>query len=283
MKFILFNLNSTNKNHVNKIQLAADCYINELSLSEKMLVLMDKSQKGIAQKIKYTFLDKIIEKKICKALEGNYNKWYYILSKDFPKSKYLENKLKMLMGYKHVSASELDTNIFKYIDEHLELNNSLKPHELKVLIVADSNKSINFRLINNLIKQYKAVNIYLKETPTSYTLKRIKEINKEEGTTVDIIKKERKVFTEYQVIYFVDDKRENYPRFRLNKNSLVIDQAFIKNDKFNSNMIFINKYMEQTQLFKNDINELLSKYNKLELAEVIRKTIDKLDKSKDLG
>ena len=274
MKFILFNFNSTNKSHINKIYLDRVSYISELSLSKNILEKMDTAKKSFILKIKCIFLDKLIEKQIYKSLDGYNKKWNYILSNENVNSVYLQTKLKTMCGCKYISAGALDVNIFKYVDEYLEQHSSLKKHELKVLIVTDSNKNINFKLINSLIKQHKNVNIYLKEAPTSYTLKTIRNINKEEGSTVDIIKKERKVFTEYNVIYFVDDIRENYPRFRLNKNSLVIDNSLKEIDKFNSAMIFMEKYIESTEGLKENISYLLSKYSKLELAEVIRKTIN---------
>lgn len=279
MKFILFNVNDTKNNVINKIELSKDCYINEVSLSKTRLEERVCENPKFIQRIKNSFLDRDIHKKILKALEGYNKKWYYILSKDICNVKYITCKTEELLGYKTSSTSELDTNIFKYVDEYVKENNSLKKHELKALLVASTNKNLNFTLINNLIKEYKNVNIYLKEKPSTYTLKQIKQINKNEGTTIEVVKKERKVFTEYNIIYFVDDVRENFPRFRLNKDALVLDVGLCMKDKFNSNLMFINEYMTNEGTIKDNINELLKKYNSLELASIVRKIVNDLDKS----
>ena len=274
MKFILFNINDTNKNIVHKIQLGNKLYINEVSLSKQVLDNMDKLHKGILQTVKYNLMNKNIEGKIFKALEKNSEKWQCIFSKDFPKNKYMSNKMQELLGCKYTSSDELDTNIFKYIDEFLESNSFLNKHELKILIVANANRSINFSLIESLIKEFKNVNMYIKEQPSSYTLKRINQINKSEGSTIDILKKERKAFKEYNVIYFVDDKRENYPRFRTDKNSLVIDESLKLTDKFNSNLIYMDEYLKEENEYKEQIKTLLNQYNRIELAALIRKNVN---------
>lgn len=279
MKFILFNINDTNKNVINKIWFDETSYINEVSFSKDILESMVKDQKGFMTKIKYKLKDKFIEKVILNALGNHDKKWHYILSKNMPENKYLCNKAESLLGYKVTYAHEMDNNIFKYIDEYLIVNNSLKKHELKVLLVVTSNKDLNFTLLNNLIREYKCVNIYLNEKPSSYILKRIKEINKEEGTTIEIVKKERKAFTEYNVIYFADDKKANYPRFRFNKNALVMDIELAYEDKFNSNITFINEYISRKDVLSENVVNLMNTYNGLQLAGVVRKIVNELDKS----
>lgn len=276
MKFILFNINDTNKNYVQKIQVGNKLYIDEVSLSKRVLYSMDKQPQGIIQTVKYNLMNKNIERKIFKALEKNTEKWQCVFAKDFPKSKYMINKTQQLLGYKYTSSDELDTNIFKYIDELLESNSQLNKHELRLLIVANYNKNINFVLIEKLIKVLKNVNIYLKEIPSSYTLKRINQINKNEGATIDILKKEIKSLKEYNVIYFVDDKKENYPRFRTDKNSLLIDENIRLTDKFNSNLIYMQEYLKEENEYKEQINTLLKQYNHIELAGVIRKKCKQL-------
>jgi len=274
MKFILFNLNDINKNKINKIELDNNNYINEISLSKIKLKEIEKENPNILQKIKIRRLDKDIEKKILKSLDGYDKKWYYVLAKDMVCNKYITNKAESLLGYKLTITNEMDVNIFKYINEHLEKNKSLKKHEIKVLMVLNSNKNVNFTLLNNLIKEYKCVNIYIKEKPTTYTLKRIKAINKTEGTTIDVVKRERKVFTEYNVVYFVDDVKESYPRFRLNKQAIILDMSRHENDKFNSCMLFMNEFLSKNDVKKDNLESLIVRYNRLELASLIKKIVN---------
>ncbi len=278
MKFILFNINDTNKNEVKKIELDETHYINEVSLSKGCLDLLSQQPKGIIAKLKYSIKDKNIEKKILKALESYDKKWYFILSKTMQSNKYLANKIESLLGYKLTPVNELNYNIFKYIDEYLEENKNLKKHGLKMLLVANTNKNLNFKLLENLINEYKSVNIYLNEKPSAYTLKKIKGINKNEGTTIEIVKKERKVVAEYNVVYFIDDAKGNYPRLRIDKNALIIDVDNIYNDKFNSSIIFMKDYMINNK-YKSNIDTLIKEYELLELSGIVRKIVNELDKS----
>ena len=271
MKFILFRINDAKKNITKKIQLDKVNYINEVSISREILEKMELEPKGYIEKIKYLIRDKNIKKIILKSLESHDEKWYYIISKDMPKSKYLANKLQELLGYKLANINELDSNIFKYVDDYLTENKLLKKHEIKVLIVANANKNINISLICNLIKEYKSVNIYIKEGATSYLQKRIKEINIAEGTTIDFVSSERKVFKEYNVIYFIDDIKENFLRLRFNKKSLIIDNYFKEHDKYNSNYIFLSEYMKNEAVFVENLNELKRNYNCIDIAQAVCK------------
>lgn len=271
MKFILFNINDTNKDYINKITLDETTYINEVSLSSANL---RKRQTNSMKNLKSKIYDYFLRRKIIKALEGYNKKWYYIISNKISDSKYIATKAQELLGYKLTCTNELDNNIFCYIDEYLKDNSKLNKESLSVLIVGNYNKSLNFKLIENLIKEFKKVNIHLKEKPSPYTLKRIGEINKAHGTTIDVLKKDKKDCTEYNVVYFVDDFASNYPRLRVNKQVLIIDERVKITDKFNSSLIFMNSYLKNNNTNKKILNEMLNDYNALELANVIKKTVN---------
>ena len=273
MKFLLFSVDNIDKNRLDKIYIDGEHYINKVTLSSNTLTNLSQEPKNFLGKLKNILYSKRVDYIILKALEGYDKKWYYVFEKDMGFSQYLTIKLEKLLGYKLLNANELDTNIFKYIEEYSK-NNSLKKHELKVLLVVNNNKNLNFTTINNLIKEYKNVNIYLSEEPTNYILKRIKQINKEEGTTIDIVKKDRKVFNEYDVVYFLDDKKENYPRFRLNKRSLVMDIDLSYKDKYNTSNIFLNDYLLKDEVCKENIEDILKQYNRLEVGKAIMKIVN---------
>lgn len=273
MKFILFNINNTNKTQINKIKLDDKHYLNEVSLSKENLDKIYKQEKSFLKIVRNKWLEKDIEKKIIKSLEAYDKKWYYIISKEILDASYIKNKSAELLGYKLECNNELDNNLLKYIDEYTN-KNSLKKHELKVLLVVSTNNRMNFDLLNSLINKCKSVNIYLKEKPSPYTLKKIKQINKNKGTVIEILKKERKVFSEYNVVYFMDDLSSNYPRFRLNKEALVLDVDMCKKDKFNSSIIFMNKYLTEEGAFKENIDKLLKEYSELEIANMLTKIIN---------
>jgi len=271
MKFILFNINDTSKNYINKIILDDNIYINEVSLS---LAKLKKRQSSSATNLKSRLYDYSVARKIIKALEGYNKKWYYIIGTNISDSKYITIKAQELLGYKLTCTNELDTNMFCYIDEYIKINSKLNKQALNVLIVGNSNKSINFKLIENLIKEFKSVNIHLKEKPSHYTLKKISEINKAHGTSIDVLTKDKKDCTEYNVVYFIEDYAKNYPRLRLNKHALIIDESIKKTDKFNTNVVFMNEYLSKSSVNKENLEKLLNSYNILELANVIKKTIN---------
>jgi len=279
MKFILFDAQDISKTVLNKIQLEDNDYVNEIIISKNILDRMNIQPKSIIEKLKYKINDRRIEKTILHSLENHDKKWNYILSKNInKKNMYLESKIQQLLGYKISNISEMETNIFKYIDEYVN-ENKLKKHEIKMLLVIANCKNLNITLLSKLIGEYKAVNIYLSDKPSEYILKRIGQINKTEGTTIEILNKERKSFTEYNVIYFIDDFRQNYPRFRLNKNAKVLDLEEAKKDKYNSNIVYLNTYINKQYVNVKNIQELKEKYNFIELAVAINKITNVLDKS----
>ena len=274
MKFILFKLSdSDKKNIIKKINLGKGYYINQICLSKENLDKRLEEKTNFIQNIKNILYDRSLKKKVLKALEKHDKKWYYVLSKDFlpTETNYLTNKLQELLGYKYTAAKELDNNIFKYMEEHTNKLNA-KVHDAKVLVVWSNINNFNLQLIKNLIKEFKNVNIYLNNKPSSYILKQIKQVNKNEGTAIEIVKKEKKSFTEYNLIYFADDLKHNYPRFRMGKDALIIDESFNATDKFNSNIIFMNDYMSSIE--SNEMYGLIDSYNKLELASIIRKIVN---------
>ncbi len=277
MKFILFDISNEAKSVINKIELNDSCSIDEVVISKKQLDMMAAIPNTLIKKIKYKLQDRQLEKIILQALSPYNKKWYYILSNNFQGAKYLTDKAQSLLGYNLPMSNELNNNIFKYINEYIAVDN-IKAHQVKVLIVANNEKNIDITMMGKLIGEYKQLDIYLKAKPSSYFSKRINDINIKEGTTIDILKNDKKAFAEYNVIYFVDDFRKNYPRFRLSKKSLIVDLSLVEGDKFNSNLIFMNGYLKNVCARKENIELLLTKYNAVQLATVVKETINSLDK-----
>lgn len=270
MKFILFKLNDTNKTIINDLQTGN---IKEITLSKKMLnERLNRKPKGIS-KLKNAFYDNSLRKKILKALKPYDKKWYYLLSKEFNfnESNYLVTKAQELLGYKFNVVGEMDKNIVKYIDEYVA-SRSVKKHEIRCLVICSNLSNLSFDVIKRLIKEYKTVNIYLNEKPTNYIIKQINKINKEEGTTIELVKKEKKQLTEFNVVYFVDDVKESYPRLRLNKKALIIDLNV--EDKFNSNIMFLKGYITENNIESEKIRKYIDEYGLLEFASIVKKIVN---------
>lgn len=277
MKFILFNMFDGKKNEIKKIILDNNSYIYEVNLSKEKLLerLKRDNRKGVFNKIKKVFYDKSFIKLVIKALEVSKNKWGYIFSNNLniDEIKFLENKIQSVLGYKIIVPSELTNNAIKYLDEFCN-SKGLEKHSINALIVCSENKNLNIFFVKKLIKECKTINIYLKEKPSSYILKQIKLINKEEGSAIDIINKEKKNLKEYDFIYFIDDEIKNYPRLRLKKDALILDNLDARKDKYNSNYIYLTDYLQRDDINKEEVLMLKNRYDELELAATIRKVIN---------
>lgn len=273
MEFILFNVeDSLKKTKIIKHEISEKCYINEIVLSGLKQWLENKP--GCINKIKMNLLEKRLKKDVKKALNGNLTKWYYALNnnivKDEKMTKYLKIELQKILGYEFVESDEMKQNLTKYIDEHVN-KISIKDEQVKMLMVYKKEKDIDISLIDSLIKKYKTVNIYLLEKPTEYILNRISNINIQNGTTIEIIKQGKKAFLEYDVIYFVNGLKSEFPRLRFNKKALIIDNITASKDKYNSNVIYI-KNNEKLNL--NNIYRLQQNYGDLKLAQIVKKIVN---------
>ena len=124
-----------------------------------------------------------------------------------------------------------------------------------------------------IVETYKKVDIFLKEKPTEYALKQVKLINKTIGSTIEFIKPDKKALKEYDVVYFVDTYKENFPRLRLRKEALIIDKSYEADDKYNSNILYVNRLIENNELNKENIQTICDSYGKLKASAVICKLL----------
>ena len=273
MKFILFDINDNNKTKINNYYFDKDKNneIKEINISSKDLKKMMNKDKSIFNKINKKIVIKKFEKIIKKVLLNDDFKWYYFLSKNFTSEQknFLKIEFESLLGYEFIISSEMDKNIFKYID-NFALESNLKLQDIKILLVYPNSISLSLSLVKNLLNEYKNVDIYINENPSNYILKQIKNINKNYGTTTEILKYDKKSFKEYNVIYFVNLFRNDFSKFRFNKNALIIDNNLAYDDKYNSYNIFVKNYIDCKD---NDINYLIEKYGKLEIAVTFKNTI----------
>lgn len=266
MKFVLFNVkDNIDKVKIEKHNIDEDKYLVEINLSKKLLDKRLDNKKGFLKNLKNEYIDKKLHKEILKAIDNIDTKWYYALSMEISKNidytKYVEILSNSILGYKYIVSDEMVVNAIKHIKKHeVELKNT------KVLLVYKEER-INLTLIQNLISEIKTVNIYA-ENASKYFQKQIARINKTEGTTIEIIKGGKKAFTEYNVVYFVDAIKQDYPRFRINKKALVIDKEY--EDEFNSNIVFLDSFMKTYKDTKK-IEELINNYGKCIIATYINK------------
>lgn len=272
MMFVLFNIdNNINKVTLKKRYFQENKYLLEICISEKYLDKRLLVKKSFIKNIQDKVIDKKIKKEILKALENVDTKWYYTLSNEIIECdnyrKYLENLCNSMLGYKYVVQNEMVTNTIKHIKKYAD-NNNLNLRNLKTLVIYKE-EDINFSFIKNLISEIKTVNVY-KNNVSKYEEKQIAKINKEEGTSVEIIKNGKKSFLDYNVLCFIDGLKLDFPRFRINKKAQVLD--IDTEDIFNSNIVFLDNLMSKNTNEGNEtIQNLIESYGKCVVATYINK------------
>lgn len=272
MKFILFSLGENNKKSIiiNEYGILNDSKIKEIVLSKsKLNSIINLKQKG-----KINILDKIktnvFKAKLTRVINlKNDEDTRYILDEGLNiTDRHVKELISMIeeLGLKKIaSLNEMDRNIFKYIDEY-GIKNNINIQDIRMLFVYKDINNIDLNVIREAVKLYKKVNIYLKGNVNKKLLEDIDRINDSEGSVVEVIKYNKKAFIDYNVIYYVDDYKINYPRMRLNKKSLTIDLEDSKKDKFNSNIILFNKIENKTDI----TGYIVKRYGVLPMAYVLR-------------
>ncbi|MBR6613840.1 MAG: hypothetical protein IKK84_03640 [Clostridia bacterium] len=279
MNFILLDVKTQSKYIIEKeYKILETNFVKEIILSKEKL----NKIANLKTKLKQNILDKIkvksFENKINKALGRN--KALYILANDINVTdkhiNYLKELLSKLEIVKLIPPNEMDVNFTKYIEEYV-VKNKLVKENIKMLFVYKEIANIDFNVIKAAVNEYKKVNIYIKESITKDIIDRIDSINDTEGTAIEIIKYNKKAFIDYDVVYYVDDYKSNYPRMRLNKKACVIDVETAFTDKFNTNIILFNKIRNEIT----EIDYLRERYGLLPIACVLKYIT--LDKHYDIG
>ena len=88
------------------------------------------------------------------------------------------------------------------------------------------------------------------------------------------LKKRKDKYFWFQNLHYI--YYSNYER--QNKNAKIIDLEQIKEDKYNSNIIYLNGLLNEQKVNVENIKDLKVKYNCIELAQVIKKSMNVLDK-----
>ena len=70
-------------------------------------------------------------------------------------------------------------------------------------------------------------------------------------------------------MYFVNLRRDDFSKFRLNKKTLVIDEKTELDDRYNSNIIYLDDFLKANTEQETTQN-LIKKYGKLEAANIIK-------------
>ena len=271
MKFILFDIDDIKYNDLHDVIVNENNEekLKEIVFSRTFLLSIMKKPDGFLNKLRYNSRNRKFAKLIKKSLQNNKYKWSYILSDKFDTDErnFLKIKLQELLGFEYQIQTEMEKNIHKYIEDYIAINNK-KIQELKILLIFKDLKNINFSFVKSLINNYKFVNIYLFNKPNTYVLNQIKKINNTFGSAIEIVKNDKKSLKEYDVVFFVDSNRSDFSKLRFNKNILVFDKTSSLEDKYNSNILYLNEYIKNNSI--DLLEKLIKNYGKLKTAIAIK-------------
>ncbi len=274
MKFILFDISDTVKNiKCNEYELIEDKKIKEIILNKSKLNKISNikynENKSLINKIEIKIYEWLLYKLIKNETKNDKTDIRYIFSNNLnvtdKQVRYLSAALENMKIKPNISVNEMEINIFKYVDEY-SIKNNINKQNIRMLFVYKDVNNVDLNLISNAVKEYSKVNIYLKGSFNKTLINNINSINDSEGCMIEIIKYNKKAFLDYDIIYYPDDNRINYPRMRINKKALVIDLESAQTDKFNTNIIFLNNIKNNTDT----INCLKERYGLLPIACVLK-------------
>ena len=274
MNFILLNVKTQNKDIIIKEYKVLEArFVREITLSKEKLNKIANLKTKLKQNILDKIYVKLFENKIAKTIK--INNTAFLFSNDINYTdkhiNYLKELLNKLGTSKLGTQNEMNSNFTKYIDEYITENGYIKGN-IKMLFVYKEIANIDFNIIKQAVNEYKKVNIYIKESITKDILDKIDNINDAVGCVIEIVKYNKKAFIDYDVIYYADDYRTNYPRMRLNKKSCVIDLGTAYTDKYNTNIILLNKIENEIT----EIDYLKERYGILPVACMLKYiTLDK--------
>ena len=159
--------------------------------------------------------------------------------------------------------NNLYENDKKYIDKYIE-EKKLNKKALKVLFVIDNIKDKRTKdKIEQFLKEYKIVDIFLTNLENYSSLKEyVENLNKEEGTTIEVLDKMPK--TNYNILLVFSSMHKEY----YNNSSFILDYNNSDLD-IESNTYLI--YKKNEKYFKNIFSKLnmeISRYEKTKLGKL---------------
>ena len=224
-----------------------------------------KSLKNNVTEIRFKrSLVKIIKKN---KLEG----YSVVFSNDLKKKKvkeYIESILVKFDICEYLCKNTMELNFEKYIDEFKSKNN-LKTENIVPLIMVNDLEKLNFDIIDALNGKYKELGIFCIGKVDKSFQNRIKDLNDDTGSCIQIVNKNTKNLKGYNVCILIDISRENIVKYKFNKKTCYIDFTNKENDKFNNNYLLLQKNIKDGKYNSIRIKELYNMYGKVTVSNAI--------------
>lgn len=181
---------------------------------------------------------------------------------------YIESFLNNFSINEYLCLNTIKQNYMKYIEEYI-LNNNLKREKINILLVCDVTDSISIDMIESLNDEFKELSIFSKNKASKGFQNKIKKINDDTGSCIQILDKSTKDFRKYNVCIFLDKSKTEYLKQKFNKKSLDIDFTNKENDKFNKKYLKLQEGIKLNKYYSNKIKELYELYGKITTSSVI--------------
>ncbi len=181
---------------------------------------------------------------------------------------YIKEILQQFSINEYLFFSTVENNLDKYIEEY-KLNNNLKNEDITPAILANDVNNINLNIIKDLNNKYKELVIFSLDKVGKKFQNKIKEINDEYGSCIQILNRSTKDFKRYNICIFIDKSRIEYSKFRFSKNTCFVDFTNKENDKFNEKYLKLEKGMQDQIYYISKIKELYELYGKITVSNAI--------------
>ena len=258
-----------------------ESYILEVKISEKIcndMTRVSNSNKYKAEKDNKIskLMDRMLlnlrlkkfEKEIRKIVLNNELIGYSLIFARNLKNNMKEYILSILNEFgikEYICPNTMKENVYKYIEECKE-KNALEDVNLKLVVLAKDATNIDFNMIERMNSLYKQLDICVSDKITKSFSNKIKKIDEEYGTCIEILKKTHKDLKKYNICIFIDNPKSEYVKYKFDKKACFIDFTNKENDKFNKEYIKLEKEIKKGNYYLNKIKELYNLYGKVTVS-----------------
>jgi len=261
-------------------------YILELNIGSRIIknITKDCNKKNklvIDEPRKFKWINNIIlkitlnrfKKTIERIIKRNELVGYSVIySNELKKNKrvkqYLDNILNKYSINEYLNLSTVKENVNKYIDEHLT-NNGLKEENINLAFLVKDVENLDLELIEEFISKYREVNIFTINKVNKSFQNKIKKINDEYGSCIQVMDRTEKDLKRYNVNIFVDNSRAEYSKYKFNRKACFIDFTNKENDKFNKKYIKLEQKIREGFYYSNKVKEMYELYGKITVSNAI--------------
>lgn len=229
-----------------------------------------KNIKMFAEKILIEIHIKKLLKQIKKCVTKNKLEGYVVVfSNNLQKEvkEYFKKILKEFEINEYVLESTVKNNLWKYIED-FKTQNNFKDGDISPLLLLKNANMLEIDMLEAMNLKYKEIAIYA-EKINSKCLKNVKNINEENGSCIEILKKTDRDFRRFNVYIFVDIPKSNYMKYRFNKKACYIDFTSKENDKYNEKYLILNQKLNQGKYYINKIKEMYELYGKITVSNLL--------------